>query len=88
MTSGYNGPTLTEQQPSSRGNYMTRRTISIFILVALPLTAGQYRTSAWITIGFLTHAYGMHQGFLGGQKFADHANEAELKRLKSLGYIR
>ncbi len=33
-----------------------------------------YRTGAWVTVGYLTHAYGMHQGLQMGDKFTDLAD--------------
>ncbi len=33
-----------------------------------------YRTGGWVTIAFLTHAFGMHRGLQTGDKFTDHAD--------------
>jgi len=38
------------------------------------LSEHDYATAAWVTIGYLTHAYGMHQGLQTGRKFDDHAD--------------
>ena len=40
-----------------------------------------YTTGGWVTIGYLTHAYGMHQGLQTGQKFDDHADGESAKQV-------
>ncbi len=44
-----------------------------------------YRTGAWVTIGYLTHAYGMHQGLQAGRKFTDKADGQVAHRVTAAG---
>jgi arylsulfatase A-like enzyme len=48
-------------------------------------TAAGYTTGAWVTIGYLTHAYGMHQGLQTGEKFDDHADGEAAKKVTAAG---
>jgi len=47
--------------------------------------AARYRTAAFVTISYLTHAYGMHQGFQTGDKFTDQGKGEEAKLVTASG---
>ncbi len=52
--------------------------------------AAGYRTAAFVTVAYLTHAYGMAQGFQAGDKFTDQGRgeEARLVTGSGIGFAR